>query len=97
MEALKRDFEQVEIAAVCQCAGNSRGFFEPRVPGGQWGNSAMGNAKWIGVRLRDILAHANLQDNAIQVRFDGLDQPVAEVPPDFRQSLDLHDAVQQNV
>ena len=43
---LHTQFEQVEIAAVCQCGGNSRGFFQPRVPGGQWGNGAMGNANW---------------------------------------------------
>ena len=97
LEALKRDFEQVEIAAVCQCGGNSRGFFEPRVPGGQWGNGAMGNAKWIGVRLRDILNKAGLLDDSIQVRFDGLDQPVAEGTPDFQKSLNLDDAIQDNV
>ena len=33
-----------EIAAVNQCSGNSRGFFLPRVAGGQWANGAMGNA-----------------------------------------------------
>ena len=27
---------QVEYAAVNQCSGNSRGFFQPRVPGGEW-------------------------------------------------------------
>src|SRR5262245_55010235 len=27
---------RVELAAVNQCSGNSRGYFEPRVPGGQW-------------------------------------------------------------
>jgi len=31
------------------------GFFDPRVAGGQLGNGAMGNARWTGVRLRDIL------------------------------------------
>src|SRR5271156_6552856 len=25
-----------ELAAVNQCSGNSRGFFQPRVPGGEW-------------------------------------------------------------
>ena len=47
--------ERVEIAAVNQCSGNSRGFFEPRVAGGEWGNGAMGNARWTGVRLKDVL------------------------------------------
>ena len=42
---------RVEIAAVNQCSGNSRGLFQPRVPGAQWENGAMGNARWTGVRL----------------------------------------------
>src|SRR5689334_24958332 len=45
---LKR-MPSVEIVAVNQCSGNSRGFFEPRVAGGQSGNGAMGNARWRGV------------------------------------------------
>ena len=97
VEDLKRGFEQVEIAAVCQCSGNSRGFFEPRVPGGQWGHGAMGNAVWTGVRLRDLLVKAGLGKDAIQVRFDGLDQPVADVTPDFRKSLSIDDALGEHV
>jgi len=97
LENLRRDFDQVEVAAVCQCGGNSRGFFEPRVAGGQWGNGAMGNARWTGVRLRDLLHKAEVEHDAFQVRFDGLDQPVADGTQDFQKSLDLDDAVQQDV
>jgi len=28
---------EIELAAVNQCSGNSRGFLSPRVPGGEWG------------------------------------------------------------
>jgi len=97
LDNLKRDFEQVEHAAVCQCGGNSRGFFEPRVAGGQWGNGAMGNARWTGVRLRDVLHKARVEPDAVQVRFDGLDKPVADGTPDFQKSLDLNDARQPEV
>src|SRR4051794_19894247 len=48
---LRQQFEPLELVAVNQCSGNSRGFFSPRVPGGQLGNGAMGNARWTGVRL----------------------------------------------
>ena len=78
---------QFEIAAVNQCSGNSRGFFEPRVAGGEWGNGAMGNARWIGVRLKDVLDHAGLKAGAVQARFDGLDAPVVKEAPDFIKSL----------
>jgi len=97
IEALKKDFEPVEIAAVCQCAGNSRGFFEPRVAGGQWGHGAMGNAIWTGVRLRDLLEKAGLEHDARHIRFDGLDRPVADATPDFLKSLSLTDALGDHV
>ena len=71
-----RRFEAVEITAVCECSGNSRGFFSPRVPGGQWANGAMGNARWKGVRLSDLLKRAGIKDGGVQVRFSGADQPV---------------------
>ena len=57
---LMKDFQRVELAAVNQCSGNSRGFFHPRVPGGEWGNGAMGNALWAGVRLKDVLDRAGV-------------------------------------
>jgi DMSO/TMAO reductase YedYZ molybdopterin-dependent catalytic subunit len=51
----------VEMAAVNQCSGNSRGYFGPRVAGGEWSNGAMGNALWAGVRLRDVLDRAGVK------------------------------------
>ncbi len=69
-----------EIAAVNQCSGNSRGHFTPRVPGAQWGNGAMGNALWSGVRLRDVLDRAGVAPGATAVRFAGLDRPPPGAP-----------------
>ena len=56
---------RVELAAVNQCSGNSRGFFQPRVAGAQWANGAMGNAKWMGVRLKDVLDRAGVKAGAV--------------------------------
>ena len=81
------DLPQVEIAAVNQCSGNSRGFFQPRVAGGEWGNGAMGNARWTGVRLKDVLDRAGVKAGAVQVRFNGMDDPVVAQAPDFMKSL----------
>lgn len=83
---------RVELAAVNQCSGNSRGYFQPRVPGGEWGNGAMGNARWTGVRLKDVLDRAGVKRGAVQVRFNGLDEPVVPEGPDFLKSLDLDHA-----
>lgn len=81
-----------EIAAVNQCSGNSRGFFQPRVAGGQWANGAMGNARWAGVRLKDVLDRAGVRAGAIQVRFNGLDDPPVADAPDFIKSLTVDHA-----
>jgi DMSO/TMAO reductase YedYZ molybdopterin-dependent catalytic subunit len=83
---------RVEMAAVNQCSGNSRGLFQPRVPGGQWENGAMGNAKWTGVRLRDVLDRAGVKAGAVAVRFNRLDEPVIDTAPDFMKSLDIDHA-----
>jgi DMSO/TMAO reductase YedYZ molybdopterin-dependent catalytic subunit len=81
-----------EIAAINQCSGNSRGYFQPRVTGGEWSNGAMGNAKWTGVRLRDVLERAGLKAAAVAVRFKGLDEPVVDGAPDFMKTLDVDHA-----
>jgi DMSO/TMAO reductase YedYZ molybdopterin-dependent catalytic subunit len=85
-------FPRIELAAVNQCSGNSRGFFAPRVPGGQWANGAMGNALWAGVRLKDVLDRAGVKAGAVQVRFHGLDEPVVPDAPRFMKSLDIDHA-----
>jgi DMSO/TMAO reductase YedYZ molybdopterin-dependent catalytic subunit len=82
----------VEVAAVNQCSGNSRGLFQPRVSGGQWFDGAMGNAKWTGVRLRDVLDRAGVKAGAVAVRFKGLDEAVVGDAPDFMKSLDIDHA-----
>jgi len=94
---LRNNYEQVEIAAVCQCSGNSRGLFDPRVVGGEWTNGAMGNAMWKGVRLRDILNKAGVQKGALQVRLNGLDKGPMTTVPDFIKALDMDEALREEV
>ena len=82
----------LEVMAVNQCSGNSRGFFNPRVAGGQLGNGAMGNALWKGVPLKTILDEAGVQRGARQVTFNGMDRPVSDKTPDFIKALDIDHA-----
>lgn len=93
LEDLKKDFEQVEVVAVNQCSGNSRGFFKPRVGGGQLGHGAMGNARWKGVRLKDVLQKAGVQAGARQVVCNGLDTPPVPQTPDFIKALEMDHAL----
>jgi sulfite dehydrogenase len=79
----------VELVAVNQCSGNSRGFFEPRVAGGQSGNGAMGNARWRGASLKAVLDLAGVRKTAKQVVYNGLDTPIVDKTPDFVKALDI--------
>lgn len=92
LEDLKTGFEPIEIVAVNQCSGNSRGFVEPRVAGGQLANGAMGNARWRGVSLKSVLDKAGVQAGARQVVFNGFDRPVLPETPDFEKALDIDHA-----
>ncbi len=96
LEELRRSFEQVEIAAVNQCSGNRRGLFAPHVPGIQWGYGGMGNARWRGVRLRDVLAKAGVRKEAVEVVLDGADAGVLAATPDFVKSLPIGKALDEH-
>jgi DMSO/TMAO reductase YedYZ molybdopterin-dependent catalytic subunit len=93
---LAKGFEQVELAALCLCSGNRRGLSDPHVPGVQWAYGAMGNARWKGVRLRDVLAKAGVKKEAVEVVLDGADSAVVTGTPDFVKSLPVWKALDEN-
>lgn len=92
-----RRMEPVSLIAVNQCSGNSRSLFQPRVPGAQWVNGAMGNARWTGVRLRDVLDIAGLKAGAVDVAFNGLDHGGLPTIPDYVKSLPVEEARREEV
>jgi len=94
---LKRLAEPLELVAVNQCSGNSRGYFTPRVNGGQLSNGAMGNARWTGVSLKKVLEKAGVQAGAVQVSFGGLDRPPLEASPRFVKALPIEHALDGEV
>jgi DMSO/TMAO reductase YedYZ molybdopterin-dependent catalytic subunit len=96
LEQLQRDFDPVEFVAVCQCAGNRRGLCTPHVPGVEWGEGAVGNARWKGARLKDILTRAGLKQEAVEVACNGADRPVLEATPAFVKSLPVWKALDDN-
>lgn len=93
LDDLKSLGEPVELVAVNQCSGNSRGFSSPRVFGAQLANGAMGNARWTGVPLREVLKKAGVAAGAKQVVFNGLDAPILPSTSDFRKALDIEHAM----
>lgn len=93
---LRSSFEAVEVAAVCQCSGNRRGFSQPHVAGVQWGLGAVGNARWKGVRLKDVLHRAKLRAETVEIVVNGADSPVLDGTPDFVKSIPVDKALDDN-
>ena len=83
---------RADVSCVLQCSGNGRTWFDPPVPGVQWRYGAVGNARWSGVRVRDLLSRAGLKNVAQHVHTFGADAPPARVPP-FNRSLELEKAL----
>ncbi len=91
MEDLKK-LPAVELVSVVECAGNGRGFYQPPVPGVQWTNGSVGNGRWRGVRLADVLKRAGIKDSAKEILFDGADVPLGTMP-DFQRSIPVKKAL----
>lgn len=69
-------FESTSVVSTMTCAGNRRsehGLVKP-VGGVQWKAGAIGNARWSGVRLSEVLKKAGLKENAEHIWFEGLDE-----------------------
>ncbi len=94
MEDLRK-LPPAELVSVVECAGNGRAFYEPPVPGLQWGNGAVGNGRWRGVRLADVLKRAGVKDSAKAILFDGADVPLGTMP-DFQRSIPVKKALDRN-
>src|SRR5258707_1005471 len=92
VDELRSQFEPICIIAVNQCSANSRSFFEPRVPGGQWKHGAVGNAKWTGVSVKSILDRSQVKSGAVNGSFNGLDAPPLPAVSDFVKALSIDHA-----
>ena len=87
-----RSMPSFELVSVLECAGNGRSFYDPPVAGLQWANGAVGNARWRGVRLVELLKRAGIKPGAVEVFFDGVDVPIAAMA-DFQRSIPLKKAL----
>jgi DMSO/TMAO reductase YedYZ molybdopterin-dependent catalytic subunit len=88
-----RKFAHAEVAAVNMCAGNRRGLSQPHVAGVEWAHGAIGNARWKGARLKDVLARAGLKKDAVEVAFQGQDRGPIAGTPQFAKSLPVQKAL----
>ena len=84
---LKR-LPKTTVTCVLQCAGNGRSLHRPIVPGVQWKYGAVGNARWGGVRVSEIMRKAGLKESAHYLHTFGSDKPPGKVPP-FHRSVEM--------
>jgi DMSO/TMAO reductase YedYZ molybdopterin-dependent catalytic subunit len=81
---------------VLQCAGNGRSLHKPAVPGVQWKYGAVGNARWGGVRVSDVLKKAGLKAGARHLHTFGSDKPPGKVPP-FHRSVEMEKVLSDGI
>jgi sulfite oxidase len=84
--------ESHSVINTLECAGNGRALHNPRVPGIQWEKGAVGNARFAGPRLRDLLQRAGVKPTGKHVMFGGLDEVPGKVPP-FIRSIPIEKAM----
>ena len=87
-----RALPRADVTCVLQCSGNGRNWFDPPVPGVQWRYGAVGNARWSGVRVRDVLSRAALKSVTRHLHTFGGNPPPGQVPP-FNRSLEIDKAL----
>jgi sulfite oxidase len=77
VDELRATFPRTERVATLHCAGNRRSELAEiaPIPGETpWREAAIGNARWAGVRLRDVLAAAGVRDGGAHVELIGADE-----------------------
>lgn len=89
---------QVETEMVLQCAGNSRRNFAGRSPvsGAGWGDGAVANVVFGGVRLRDLLSGLDVPDLLAGARYLsalGAGTPHEDDLPPFERSVPLDEVL----
>ena len=77
---LKAKFEHHTYQLQLECGGNGRSEFVPPASGNQWTTGAIGCPAWTGVRLRDVLEHVGIKDDAVYVAYYGADTHVSGDP-----------------
>lgn len=73
IDDLRNNFEVASMALLLECGGNGRAFFDPPASGNQWTYGAVGCSEWTGVRLKDVLEAAGVQNGVVYTGHFGAD------------------------
>ena len=77
---LKGLFKRYTYQLQIECGGNGRSEFVPPAAGNQWSTGAVGCPEWTGVRLKDVLEHVGINDDAVYVAYYGADMHASGDP-----------------
>ena len=77
---LKGMFKNYTYQLQIECGGNGRSEFVPPASGNQWSIGAVGCPEWTGVRLKDVLEHVGINDDAVYVGYYGADTHLSGDP-----------------
>lgn len=80
LDELKQTFRHRTLQLQIECGGNGRSEFYPPARGNQWTTGAIGCPEWTGVRLRDLLEHVGVADDAVYVAYEGADTHLSGDP-----------------
>src|SRR5215203_1211359 len=100
LEEIKNEFPKEVVVAAIHCAGNRRDELMEvaGIPGEiPWNVGAIGNARWGGVRLREVLMPAEVEAEARHAAFLGLDEPKEGDSPNFGGSIPIKKAISPDV
>jgi sulfane dehydrogenase subunit SoxC len=86
------------IPVTLECAGNGRGWLDPRPVSLPWLGEAVGTAAWTGTPLGPLLDEAGVQEGAAEVVFRGADRGIqGGEDQTYARSLPLDEARREEV
>ncbi|KAA9009996.1 sulfite oxidase [Histidinibacterium aquaticum] len=99
IDELRDSFEVVTLALTLECGGNGRAFFDPPASGNQWTYGAVACSEWTGVRLRDVLEAAGVQDSVVYTGHHGADMHLSGDPEKapLSRGLPIEKAMTDNI
>ena len=80
LREIKERFQQVTLQLQVECGGNGRSEFHPPARGNQWTTGAVACPRWTGVRLKDVLDHCGVTDEAVYVAYEAADTHLSGDP-----------------
>ncbi len=74
LRELQAGFDHHGLQLQLECGGNGRAEFHPPARGNQWSTGAVGCPVFTGVRLKDVLEHCGIADDAVYVAYEAADR-----------------------